>query len=58
MNERKEMIRTMISSSNNLTFLTDLQGEQLTKVNSALKEIGEITDEDIKPLITQDRLNC
>ena len=56
MNERKEMIRTMISSSNNLTFLTDLQGEQLTKVNSALKEIGEITDEDIKPLITQDRL--
>lgn len=56
MNERKEMIRTMISSSNNLTFLTDLQGEQLTKVNSALKEIGEITEDDIKPLITQDRL--
>lgn len=56
MTERKEMIRTMISSSNNLTFLTDLQGEQLTKVNSALKEIGEITDNDIKPLITQDRL--
>lgn len=56
MNERKEMIRTMISSSNNLTFLTDLQGEQLAKVNSALKEIGEITEDDIKPLITQDRL--
>ncbi len=51
-----EMIRTMISSSNNLTFLTDLQGEQLTKVNSALKEIGEITEDDIKPLIIQDRL--
>ena len=56
MNERKEMIRTLISSSNNLTFLTDLQGEQLAKVNSALKEIGEITEDDIKPLITQDRL--
>lgn len=56
MNERKEMIRTMISSSNNLTFLMDLQGEQLAKVNSALKEIGEITEDDIKPLITQDRL--
>lgn len=56
MNERKEMIRTMISSSNNLTFLTDLQGEQLAKVNSVLKGIGEITEDDIKPLITQDRL--
>lgn len=56
MNERKEMIRTMISSSNNLTFLMDLQGEQLAKVNSALKKIGEITEDDIKPLITQDRL--
>lgn len=56
MNERKEMIRTMISSSNNLTFLMDLQGEQLAKVNRALKEIGEITEDDIKPLITQDRL--
>lgn len=56
MNERKEMIRTMISSSNNLTFLMDLQGEQLAKVNRALKKIGEITEDDIKPLITQDRL--
>lgn len=56
MSERKEMITTMLSSSNNLTFLTDLQGGQLIKVNEELEKIGDITDDDIKPLITQDRL--
>lgn len=56
MSERKEMIKTMLSSSSNLTFLTNLQGGQLAKVNSELERIGEITDDDIKPLITQDRL--
>ncbi len=55
MSERREMIKTMLSSSNNLTFLTNLQGEQLNKVNNELKEIGNITDDDVKPLISQDR---
>ena len=56
MSERKEMIKTMLSSSSNLTFLTNLQGGQLAKVNSELEKIGEITDDDIEPLIAQDRL--
>ena len=56
LSERKEMIKTMLSSSSNLPFLANLQGEQLVKVNNTLKEIGEITDDDIKPLISHDRL--
>lgn len=56
LSERKEMIKTMLSSSSNLPFLADLQGEQLVNVNNTLKEIGEITDDDIKPLISHDRL--
>ena len=56
LSERREMIKTMLSSSSNLPFLADLQGEQLVNVNNTLKEIGEITDDDIKPLISQDRL--
>lgn len=56
LSERKEMIKTMLSSSNNLPFLANLQGEQLVNVNNTLKEIGEITDDDIKPLISHDRL--
>ena len=54
--ERKEMIETMLSSSKNLTFLTDLQGGQLAKITDALEKIGDITDDDIKPLIMQDRI--
>lgn len=50
------MIKTMLSSSSNLPFLANLQGEQLVNVNNTLKEIGEITDDDIKPLISHDRL--
>lgn len=56
LSERKEMIKTMLSSSSNLPFLANLQGEQLVNVNNTLKEIGEITDDDIKPLISHDRL--
>lgn len=56
LSERKEMIKTMLSSSSNLPFLANLQGEQLVNVNNILKEIGEITDDDIKPLISHDRL--
>ena len=56
LSERREMIKTMLSYSSNLPFLADLQGEQLVNVNNTLKEIGEITDDDIKPLISQDRL--
>ena len=56
LSERKEMIKTMLSSSSNLPFLANLQGEQLVNVNNTLKEIGKITDDDIKPLISHDRL--
>lgn len=56
LSERKEMIKTMLSSSSNLPFLANLQGEQLVNVNNTLKGIGEITDDDIKPLISHDRL--
>lgn len=56
MSERREMINAMISSSSNLTFLADLQGGQLNKINNELDNIGEITEDDIKPLISQDRV--
>ena len=36
--------------------LRKYEGEQLVNVNNTLKEIGEITDDDIKPLISHDRL--
>lgn len=55
MSDRREMIKTMISSSQNLTLLADLQGNQLNKINHELDNIGEITEDDIKPLISQDR---
>lgn len=58
LSERREMIKTMLSTSGgeayNLTFLNDFQ-EQLNKINNELKEIGNITDDDIKPLLSQDR---
>lgn len=55
MSDRREMIKTMISSSKNLTLLADLQGNQLNKINNELDKIGEITEDDIKPLISQNR---
>ena len=56
MSERKEMISAMISSSSNLPLLTNLQGNQLKEVNDELTAIGEISEDDIKPLISQDRV--
>lgn len=56
MSERREMINAMISSSSNLTLLANLQGDQLKKINNELADIGEISDEDIEPLISQDRV--
>jgi len=55
MSERKEMIKTMLSSSDNLTLLTDLQGTQLYQVNKELERIGDISEENIRRLIHQDR---
>ena len=49
--ERKSMIETMLSSSDTLTLQTSLNDEQLRDVNRLLGKIGDITDDDVKPLI-------
>ncbi|MGN0562333.1 MAG: AAA domain-containing protein [Candidatus Fimenecus sp.] len=49
--ERKEMIITLLSSSTNMPMMMNLQTKQLQEVNLLLSEIGEINDEDVKALI-------
>ncbi|MBE6788387.1 MAG: DUF2726 domain-containing protein [Ruminococcaceae bacterium] len=53
--ERKAMIETMLSSSDNIPLMMNLQGQQLNKIDDNLSSIGEISDKDIVPLIQQDR---
>ena len=55
MTERRETIKTMLSSSSNLTFMADLQSSQLLHVNEAINKLGEIEESDVKAFIHQDR---
>lgn len=55
MTERRETIKTMLSSSSNLTFMADLQNSQLLHVNEAINKLGEIEESDVKAFIHQDR---
>lgn len=57
--ERKETIEKLLSTSSSLTVMTNLQGKQLKEVNDLIKDIGDITDEDITSLIktNQNQLN-
>lgn len=53
--ERKGMIETLLTSSNNMPMMMNLQSKQLKEVNELLNNIGDITDDDVKPLIQNEK---
>lgn len=54
LNDRKEAIKDLLQLNNNLNFQINLNTYQLNEVNKELKQIGNITDEDAKVLLTDD----
>ncbi len=53
--ERKEMIETLLTSSSNMPMMMNLQSKQLREVDELLNQIGDITDDDVRPLIQTER---
>ncbi len=52
--ETKEAIQSLMDSNHHLTFQTQLQGEQLAKVQQKIEETGEITDDEALKLVLED----
>lgn len=52
--ETKEAIHSLLDSNNHLTFQTQLQGEQLTKVEQKITQTNSITDEEALKLVLED----
>lgn len=54
LNERKEVIDSLISSNENMSLRINLEGQQLNLIKKRLDEIGEITDEQALSLLNFD----
>lgn len=54
--ERKETIEKMLETNDNLNYQIQLQGVQLEKINSRLKEIGNITNKEALDYIVDDNI--
>lgn len=52
--ERKEAIERLLASNRDLRFHTELEGRQLASINKRLAEIGQVSDEEAKALLTDD----
>lgn len=52
--ERKETIEKLLSTYDQFTFQTDLQGRQLNEVEKQLKVMDEVTDEDALSYLSDD----
>ncbi|MGD9567123.1 MAG: AAA domain-containing protein [Sedimentibacter sp.] len=52
--ERKETIEKLLSTYDQFTFQTDLQGRQLYEVEKLLESLGEVTDEEAVNLLSND----
>ena len=52
--ERKNVIEKMLSATNDMLFMAELQGRQLNEINGKLNELGEVTDESAQALILDD----
>ncbi len=52
--ETQEAIRSLMESNRHLTFQTQLQGQQLAKVQRRLEEVGEVTNEEALKLVMED----
>lgn len=52
--ERKETIERLLVSYKNLKFQVDLQGRQLAQIKEELKNIKEVTDEEVLSLLDDD----
>ncbi len=52
--ERKETIEKLLSTYDQFTFLTDLQGRQLYQVEKELKSLGDVTDEEALKYLSDD----
>ena len=52
--ERKETIEKLLSTYDQFTFQTDLQGRQLNEVEKQLKLLGEVTDEEALGYLSDD----
>ncbi len=54
--ERKETTEKMLETNDNLNYQIQLQGVQLEKINSRLKEIGKITNEEALSYVVDDKI--
>lgn len=54
LNEKKEAIERLLKSNGHLTFLTELEGEQLAQVKQRLDKVGDISDEQALSLVEKD----
>jgi hypothetical protein len=52
--ERKETIEKLLDTYDQFTFLTDLQGRQLYRVEKELQSLGEVTDEEALKYLSDD----
>lgn len=53
--ERKELIETILSKNENMNLRINLEGQQKTEIDKRLKDIGSITDEDALRLLSFDQ---
>ncbi len=53
--ERKDLIETMLSKNENMKLRINLEGQQENEINKRLNEIGSITDEDALALLSFDQ---
>ncbi len=53
--ERRKLIQKMLSRTNDLTLMAELQSRQLHRIEESLNKLGEISDDDAKALLFDDR---
>ncbi len=56
LNERKETLEKMLETNDNLNYQIQLQGIQLEKIHSRLKEIGNITNDEALEYVVDDKI--
>jgi len=52
--ERKETVEKLLSCSDDLTFISELQARQKREIEEKIKKIGSVTEEDAFALLTDD----